>query len=195
MAHAKNNGGLGNAAMSRIVADSKAPPGSTDAESSKAAAAELESKNAGSQDGADTAPQSGGSRKKGQQDQDGESFRWNIHGRHMEITPEIEQAVRGRLQPTLQQLERGVQFVEAWGGVADVDVKLMASEATVRLHPVKPNKSWHDTYLQQGELKAHGQGGSTDWNDNFELACQQLERKLHPNEKAGVSKKDQRRAF
>lgn len=53
----------------------------------------------------------------------------------------------------------------------------MNTSVEIRLHPVRLNKSTHDTYLRQGELQATATDGA-DVYDSFEKAAQQLEKKL-----------------
>ncbi len=48
----------------------------------------------------------------------------HVHGRHVDVTPELEEHVRGRLVPVIDMF-RSPAIVESEGGVRDVDVKLM----------------------------------------------------------------------
>jgi len=109
----------------------------------------------------------------------------------MEVEPDIEAAVLARLDRTLLLLLQP-EILESEGSVESVDVKLMPSKAEITVHPHITNKRVHDTYLQRGELKGLGQGGS-DAMSNFTLAVEQIESKLHRWEKGATLKKDYRK--
>mmetsp|Transcript_12220 Transcript_12220/g.26305 ORF Transcript_12220/g.26305 Transcript_12220/m.26305 type:complete len:162 (+) Transcript_12220:105-590(+) len=114
----------------------------------------------------------------------------SVHGRHVTVTPHIHSSVENRLRPLMRKLA-SAEFLESEGGLHDVDVRLMNSQAEITLHPRALNKHVHDTFLQRGHLKAHASGGS-DALQNFELACEQLEKKLHKWRSEKTVKKDMR---
>lgn len=50
----------------------------------------------------------------------------------------------------------------------------ICAQAEVTLHPQTMNKCLHDTYLQRGALRSHGEGAS-DAEGNFELVrCSEI---------------------
>ncbi|KIY96463.1 hypothetical protein MNEG_11498 [Monoraphidium neglectum] len=116
-----------------------------------------------------------------------------IHGRHVDVTPEarsilaalqrqegargrrIESHVRDRLSSVLDKF-KGAQFLESDGGVALVDVRLMNSQAEVKLQPRIHNKAANDVYVRQGGLKVCESGSG--WADSLEKALDALDRKL-----------------
>jgi hypothetical protein len=51
-------------------------------------------------------------------------FNINVHGRHVDVTPELEAHVKGRLVPVINKF-RSPAIVESEGGVKDVDIRLM----------------------------------------------------------------------
>jgi len=68
------------------------------------------------------------------------------------VTPDVESHVRARLASVLDKF-KGAQVLESDGGVATVDVRLMNSQAEVKLQPRITNKAVQETYVRQGELK------------------------------------------
>lgn len=111
--------------------------------------------------------------------------RFNIHGRHVDVTPPLEAAVRERLAGALAKLQGGT-YLEAEGGVAEVDVRLMNRQVSVTLTPRIRNKSLHDTFLRQGALKVVQAGD--DVLDGLDKAVG-LERKLRRLSKPPPHKK------
>lgn len=51
-------------------------------------------------------------------------YSYNIHGRHVEVTEELESYVKQRLQTALDKFT-GAEYLEGEGGIKDVDVRLM----------------------------------------------------------------------
>jgi hypothetical protein len=87
-------------------------------------------------------------------------------------------------------LERSGVFIEGEGGVRDVDVRLMNSQAQLRVRPAVGNKASHDTYLRLGELKVLEAGSNA--LDAFDRALLALEAKLKKLGKAQPVKKNLR---
>jgi hypothetical protein len=83
---------------------------------------------------------------------------------------------------------QGSQFLEGEGGVHEVDVRLMNSQATVTLTPHYRNKQLHDTFLRQGKLS--GAAFGSDVYDSFNRACDNLEHQLKRWTRAAPVKKD-----
>jgi ribosome-associated translation inhibitor RaiA len=52
------------------------------------------------------------------------SYNYNIHGRHVEVTPELEEYVKSKFSVTLEKLATA-DYLEAEGGVQEVDIRLM----------------------------------------------------------------------
>jgi hypothetical protein len=52
------------------------------------------------------------------------NYNISVHGRHVDVTPELETLVKGRLTPVID-LFRSPAILESEGGVRDVDVRLM----------------------------------------------------------------------
>ncbi len=50
----------------------------------------------------------------------------HVHGRHVDVTPELEAHVKGRLAPIIDKF-RSPAILESEGGVRDVDVRLMCA--------------------------------------------------------------------
>ena len=49
---------------------------------------------------------------------------YSIHGRHVDVTDEVEKRVKERLSETFKKFMGG-QYLEAEGGIEEVDVRLM----------------------------------------------------------------------
>eukprot|EP00878_Enallax_costatus_P034832 GHUV01038714.1.p2 GENE.GHUV01038714.1~~GHUV01038714.1.p2 ORF type:complete len:145 (+),score=24.59 GHUV01038714.1:86-520(+) len=115
--------------------------------------------------------------------------KYNIHGRHVEVTEGLERHVKQKLGAALAAFT-GASFIEGEGGIKDVDVKLMNSQVELVLRPEVQNKAMHDTYLRHGELKVLEFG--TDVYDCLDKAVVSLEKKLHHYGRPLPKKKDYR---
>ncbi|GBF87803.1 hypothetical protein Rsub_00514 [Raphidocelis subcapitata] len=121
---------------------------------------------------------------------DGEQPQISIHGRHVDVTPEIEGEVLSRLAPVLDKF-RGAGIIESDGGVAAVDVRLMNSQAEVRLVPRVHSKGANETYVTQGLLKACESGNG--WSESLDRTLDALDKKLTKWTKPAPKKVDYRR--
>ncbi|WIA10642.1 hypothetical protein OEZ85_010822 [Tetradesmus obliquus] len=116
--------------------------------------------------------------------------KYNIHGRHLEVTEGLERHVKQKLGSALAKFS-GASFIEGEGGIKDVDVKLMNSQVALVVRPQVQNKAMHDTYLRQGEMKVLEFG--SDVYDSLDKAVASLERKLHKYGRPRPLKKDYRK--
>eukprot|EP00878_Enallax_costatus_P004540 GHUV01004781.1.p1 GENE.GHUV01004781.1~~GHUV01004781.1.p1 ORF type:complete len:115 (+),score=5.48 GHUV01004781.1:148-492(+) len=79
--------------------------------------------------------------------------RISVHGRHVQVTELLERHVKDKLQVALDKF-KGAEFIEGEGGLQDVDVRLMNSQVSIKIHPRVQNKEMHDTYLRM--VSSHG---------------------------------------
>ena len=113
-----------------------------------------------------------------------------VHGRHVDVTPDVEARVKARLAPVLERF-KGAAILEADGGVAAVDVRLMNSEARVTLRPRAASHDAAEAYVRRGRLEARAEGGG--WDDALARALDALDKKLHRYAKPPPRKVDYRR--
>eukprot|EP01025_Chloroclados_australasicus_P052290 TRINITY_DN608_c0_g1_i1.p2 TRINITY_DN608_c0_g1~~TRINITY_DN608_c0_g1_i1.p2 ORF type:complete len:192 (-),score=15.59 TRINITY_DN608_c0_g1_i1:793-1368(-) len=102
-----------------------------------------------------------------------------IHGRHMDITPELTQSTKAYLENTLADYD-GALFLEGDSArLSGVDIRLWKQKAEITIFT--STKLNNVSSLRKGEIYVEDTG--VDTLDSVRNACMKLTKKLHKMEK------------